>query len=373
VAAVGSNSLALSPILSDVAADLAATPAEVGRAGAAFGAATAMSALLLAPAIDRLGPGRTLVLALPILSVALIGSSAAAGWIELALAQALAGLAAGVILPAAYALATSTAPQGQEAQALGRVLIGWAVSLVAGVPLSACVAGLLSWQASFIFLALAPALAAGLLRRLPDLSCATAPPRAGATLRGGLLDALRRPGVAALLIVCLLFMTAFYGAYAYLGDYARPALGLSAGEVGWVVLAYGVGFGSATLGDRLVDRLGASRLFPVVLAVVALIYLILIPATGSFLFLLGAAGAWGFANHFGLNILVLLLSRAGGEGRGAVLSLNSAVTYAGTFLGAGGLGLVYEAWGYTPVAATAAACCAAAALVAWFSQGRGLA
>ncbi len=48
VAAVGSNSLALSPILSDVARDLAATPGEIGRAGAAYGAATALSALPLA-------------------------------------------------------------------------------------------------------------------------------------------------------------------------------------------------------------------------------------------------------------------------------------------------------------------------------------
>jgi predicted MFS family arabinose efflux permease len=279
------------------------------------------------------------------------------------LAQALAGLASGVILPATYALAASTAPLGQEAQALGRVLVGWAVSLVAGVPLSIWVAGLLSWQASFMLLALAPALAAGLFVLLPNLGRATARARAGAAVPQGLLDAVRRPGVADLLLVCLLFMTAFYGAYAYLDDSARRALGLGAGEAGWLVLAYGMGFGLATLGDRLVDRLGAARLFPVVLAVVALIDLILIPATASVAFLLGAA-AWGFANHFGLNILVLLLSRAGGERLGAVLSLNRAETYAGTFLGAGGLGLVSEAWGYAPVASIASACCAVAALVA---------
>ncbi len=359
VAAVRSNSLALSSILSDVAANLAPTPAEVGRAGAA----TALSALLLAPTIDRLGLVRALLLTLPVLSLAPLGSAAAPGWAGLMLAQALAGLASGVILPATYALAASTAPLGQEAQALSRVLVGWAVSLVAGVPLSVWVAGLLSWQASFMLLALAPALAAGLFVLLPNLGRATARARAGAAVPQGLLDAVRRPGVADLLLVCLLFMTAFYGAYAYLDDSARRALGLGAGEAGWLVLAYGMGFGLATLGDRLVDRLGAARLFPVVLAVVALIDLILIPATASVAFLLGAA-AWGFANHFGLNILVLLLSRAGGERLGAVLSLNRAVTYAGTFLGAGGLGLVSEAWGYAPVASIASACCAVAALVA---------
>ncbi len=47
VAVVGSNSLALSPILSDVAADLRASPVEVARANAAYGGATALAALTL--------------------------------------------------------------------------------------------------------------------------------------------------------------------------------------------------------------------------------------------------------------------------------------------------------------------------------------
>jgi predicted MFS family arabinose efflux permease len=369
VAAVGSNSLALSPILSDVARDLAATAAEAGRAGAAYGAATALSALLLAPGIDRVGARHALLLALPVLSLALLGSAAVTGWLGLALAQGLAGLAGGVILPATYALATSTAPRGQEAQALGRVLTGWSASLVAGVPLSAWVAGLASWRASFLLLALAPPLAAGLLWRLGAVEGREAMP-AGAPLGRRLLGAARRPGVVALLVVCLLFMTAFYGAYAYLGDHARGALGLSSGEAGWVVLAYGLGFGLATLGDRAVDRVGAARLFPAVLALVAAVYLLLAPSPASLAALLAVAALWGFANHFGLNILVLLLSRAGGEARGAVLSLNSAVTYLGTFLGAGGLGAVYGAWGYGPVAVAAAGLCGGAALVAWAALGR---
>jgi predicted MFS family arabinose efflux permease len=161
-------------------------------------------------------------------------------------------------------------------------------------------------------------------------------------------------------------MTAFYRTYAYLGDHVRQSLGLTAGEAGWIVLAYGLGFGLATLGDRAVDRVGAARLFPWALGFVAAVYLLLIPATASLPAILVVSALWGFANHFGLNML-MLLSRAGGEARGAVLALNSAVIYLGTFLGAGGLGLAYDAWGYSPVAAAAAACCGVAALVAWLA------
>ena len=55
IAVTGSNSLVLSPILADVALGLGTTPVAVSRALAAYGGATALSAFLLAPRIDRVG------------------------------------------------------------------------------------------------------------------------------------------------------------------------------------------------------------------------------------------------------------------------------------------------------------------------------
>jgi predicted MFS family arabinose efflux permease len=55
VAVVGSNSLALNPVLADVAAELGTGPVEVARASAAYGAATALAALGLGGLIDRVG------------------------------------------------------------------------------------------------------------------------------------------------------------------------------------------------------------------------------------------------------------------------------------------------------------------------------
>jgi predicted MFS family arabinose efflux permease len=165
VAVVGSNSLALSPILNDVAADLAATPVEVARASAAYGGATALSALGLGPLVDRLGARLVLVRGLAVLAAAMLASAAAPHWAALAGAQALAGAAAGVVLPATYALATAVAPEGRGAEVLGRVLTGWSVSLVAGVPLSALLASVASWRASYLALAVPLAVAAWLLSR----------------------------------------------------------------------------------------------------------------------------------------------------------------------------------------------------------------
>lgn len=360
IAVVGSNSLALSPILTDVAYSLSATPVQVARANAAYGGATAASALLLGVAVDRFGPRRILAAGFAVMTLAMLSSAAATSWAVLAAAQGLAGLAAGVVLPATYAFATVAAPPGREAETMGRVLAGWSISVIAGVPLSAFIAGTAGWRASYVLLAvLLAAVCAGFLRlREPSAAARTG------TGDMSLLPALRTPGVPALLVVCFAYMTAFYGVYAYLGDHLRQALGVSSGTAGLVVLAYGVGFGLAGFGDRVVDRMGPQRLFPTTLAALALVYGLMIPAASSLLALAALAFCWGLANHFGLNIIVLLLGRANEARRGAVLALNSAVSYAGALVGAGLFGAVYEQGGFLPAAALAAGCLAGALAVA---------
>lgn len=358
VAVVGSNSLALSPVLADVAAELGTGPVEVARASAAYGAATALAALGLGGLIDRVGARRVLVGGLLVLALAMVGSAVATHWAALAAAQALAGAAAGAALPAIYALAAALAPPGRSAEVMGKVITGWSVSMVAGVPLAALIASVASWRASFAALGLLLVVAAWRLARgaLP-----ATPPAAS---RVGLRVAASSPGVRPMLLVCLLFMTAFYGVYAYLGDHARRELGLSTAEAGLIVLAYGAGFGLAALGDRVVDRIGAARLHPWVLATVAAVYIAMMPAVAAFGPLLAVSAAWGLANHFGLNILVLRLAAAAPEGRGAVLALNSAVSYLGALLGAGLFGPIYEALGFNAIGTVAAGCSAVAALVA---------
>ncbi len=240
---------------------------------------------------------------------------------------------------------------------MGRVLAGWSISVIAGVPLSAFIAGTAGWRASYVLLAvLLAVVGAGFLR---GSSAATR------TCAGdmSLLPALRTPGVPSLLVVCFAYMTAFYGIYAYLGDHLRQALGVSSGTAGLVVLAYGVGFGLAGFGDRMVDRLGPHRLLPMTLGALALVYGLMIPAASSLTALGTLAFCWGLANHFGLNIIVLLLGRANEDRRGAVLALNSAVSYAGALVGTGLFGAIYERGGFSPVASIAAGCLAGALTV----------
>ena len=178
IAVTGSNSLVLSPILADVALGLGTTPVAVSRALAAYGGATALSAFLLAPRIDRVGPRRALTAGMAALTAATLLSAAATHWVMLVLAQIVAGIGAGVVLPSIYALATTIAPKGSESAVLGRVLTGWSVSLVVGVPASALIADLAGWRASFLALAVLAAASLMGTVRLPAGRPATADPGA---------------------------------------------------------------------------------------------------------------------------------------------------------------------------------------------------
>ena len=358
VAVIGSNSLVLSPILPDVARDLATTPQVVARAIAAHGGATALAALLLGGTIDRFGARTVLVAGSVLLACGTLGSAFAPSWILLALAQGLAGLAAGTMLPAIYAAATTTGTKEESARILGRVLTGWSVSLVAGVPLSALVAERFGWHASFVVLGVLVLLGLVGFLRMPKRASG---PRRTAELSGYPLQALAIAGVAPLLAVQFLFMTAFYGAYAFFGDHLRGSLDMSAGSAGLVVLVYGTGFGLAAFGDGLVDRLGPARVLPPALGFVALAYATMPLTVTALMGAFAAAFVWGFANHFVLNVVVLRLSEVGGDARGAVLGLNTAITYGGALVGPLALGAVYAGEGFASLALTAAGCVALAA------------
>ena len=352
VGLVGSNSLVLSPLAAEVAGSFAPrTPEEVMMASAAYGGAVALSALLVAPHGDRVGLRNALIWALWGLTLAMGLSAIAPNLWALVGAQALAGVAAGVVLPACYGLAAELAPKGREAETLGRVILGWTISMVAGVTLSALLADATHWRIVFLALGgfgVAVSLALMGLTRETRPRVAGRPPAPWAVLR------LR--GVAAGLSGVALFMVAFYGTYAYLGTHMTQVLGLSTGLTGLVTLSYGLGFGLAAPLDAVVDRYGPARALPVVLAVLVGIYLALGAAQGSATTILALALIWGVVQHLGLNLLVGRLAAIDPSRRGAILGLNSAVTYVAMFAGTAGFKPIFLTWGHAGSAVAAALC-----------------
>lgn len=335
IGVVGSNSLVLSPIAVRVAQSFpGASAPDVLLAAAAYGAGVALSALSLAPLIDRWGATRSLRVALFGLALAFAASAAAAGAAWLSLAQGLAGLAAGVALPAVYALSAKVAPTGRESETLGIVLTGWTLSMVIGVSGAGLVADALGWRAVFVILAVgAAAIAFAVAPRTErdGAEKAAALASGGAVSSPRLLALLRHPGAAPAFLQCAAYMAAFYGLYAYLGPHAGGTLGLSSAAVGLLTMAYGVGFAVAAPLDRMIDARGSERVaLPIFLTLIA-VYGALALSAGSATALVAVALVWGAANHLGLNLILMRLRALAPDRQGRVMGLYSFITYAAMF------------------------------------------
>lgn len=365
ISIVGSNSLVLSPIATDVAASFSGSSAtDIMSASAVYGATTAISALVLAPKADQIGLRRALFLALVGLSFAMaICASAPALWV-LILGQSLAGLAAGLALPAIYGLAAEIAPNGRESETLGKVLTGWTLSLVAGVSLSAVLTDLIHWRIVFSVLGAAGLFLLIELNRNDILE--TQP--VGETTSP--LKALRIEGLPPILFAVACYMAAFYGLYAYLGTHLTQGLGVATSIAGLAALCYGVGFGVVAPLDRLIDKHGATKSAPIVFAALLCAYVGLSLLAPHGLALIAFCFAWGAANHLGLNILVGQLTALSPQQRATILGLYGAVTYAAMFVGTTAFKTVFEAFGFSVIALLSAACIAPALIGAVRKQYR---
>ena len=356
---VGANSFVLSPIPSNVAAGRAAHPARVAWAISAFGATTAISALGFATMIDRWPSGHVLGGGALLLAVAQALSGVSAGWVWLCVAQAVAGLATGVLLPGAYATTAATAPEGRAPARLGVVMTGWAVSLILAVPLAALVAEHSGWRMVYALLSGASLLTAGcLFMTLPRTGKAV-------SSQTGLVQAAKLSGVPTLLVIMFAYMTAFYGSFAFYGEGLRHAFGIDAQGAGLFVLAYGFGFGAAGIGlGFLAPRISRGYMLTIFVCLVLSYGTWRVALTSPVTAVL-AAIVWGGLNQLGLNALVASLNRQALAARGAVMGLNSAVTYSAVFAGPAIMGPLYNALGFAGITIVAAVSVAMGAFLAW--------
>lgn len=271
---------------------------------------------------------------------ALVASALAPSVTWLAASQTVAGLAAGIALPAIYGLAAELAPPGRSAEVMGKVLTGWVLSLVFGVAASALLADLMDWRLVYAVMGILGAALVWLVRALPNT------PRD--RVRGS--AAWRIPGVIPALLNVLSFMAAFYGLYAFLGPHITEGLGRSTTVAGLTALFYGIGFAGVSPLDRMIDRVGADRAAPPVFAALIAVYVALAMTAHSLPLLLVTCTVWGAVNHLGLNLIVGRLTALAPTRRGAIMGLNSATTYAAVFGATLAFRPVYQAYGFVPLA-----------------------
>ncbi|WP_374308085.1 MFS transporter [Dongia sp.] len=358
IAAVGIQALMLSPLLPDIAAALQASPREIGFATGAYGAGVALAALLAAPKLGQWQKARAIRTAFMVMGAGLALCGLAWDWRLLVVGQAVTGLAAGIILPATYGLAAELASPDRRSRAIGKVILGWSVAMVGGIPLAAFLSDLIDWRSTF---ALMTAICTAMVLLIGIV------PRGSGTIAADRISYARvfeLPGMKLCFLATFAYMIAFYQTYTFVGDHVRHLHHAGAWLGGALACSYGVGFGAAVLGNAWLDRMGPVRLMALSLFLVGINYLILPYAVLTLWSTLAFPFVWGLANHICMNVLVSFIGSAPASARSTAMGLFSFITYVAVGLGGAVFGSVYTHAGFAAVsfAATAMLWCAALAV-----------
>lgn len=377
VAGIGTEAFAVAPLLIDIARDFDMAATDAAFAISAYGLAVAVSAPLFGLFAGHLPRRRLIAAGMVIATIAGIVAATAQSFGMLLAARMLSGLACGAVLPTIYAYVGDMVPFAARGRVMGRVMFGWAITMVTGVPLAGIAAEHLGWRGTLTAAALIILVLAVAVLRLPQPPARTAagpatgsgPDAAGFLAR--LRHAVTRPGVAALLATNLANMVSFYGIYAYVGTALRNLEGSGAAAAGAIVLWYGVGLAGSTLNARLVDRVGKDRALTVALAVLAVDMVAMSQSLGRPVAFEATLILWGLAQGTVVTALNTLATERAGTARGLVMALMSAVTYLGISTGTAVLGLVMAAHGFAAVGLAAATISLAGVAAARISARQG--
>lgn len=261
VTVVGAQAMVPAVLIPDVAATLGATQAAAGATFSVYGLALAAASIVFGATLQRLRLRTKIVVGLMVLAAALTCIAAARDVVILGLGVVVAGAAAGLTLPAAYGIVptlvrsqrSTAAPDAAVTRATGRVLLGWALALIIGVPVAGLVAPALTWHGSFVCLGATSVVVALAALSLP------ADDQTGTTEAAApFLPALRAVGrdrrSVFLLASIATFMGAFYGVIAFFPSAARNELDAGNTLASGIALAFGVGYAAASFTQSLTIR-----------------------------------------------------------------------------------------------------------------------
>jgi DHA1 family inner membrane transport protein len=338
---IGTGAFVIGGILVPIAADLGVPVSAAGQAMTVYALATALLAPLLLLATGSWPRRRAMLLALALVVL---------GGAVCTLASSLAALLAGRLLmgvgAAAMAITAGIAiaivAPARRGQALSFVFLGSSLSYVLGVPLGAWLGFEFGWRWPVGVVALAAALAAAVvLARVPPAISAP-----GASFVG-LGRLVTRADVVWPLGLTLLYFTAIYCVFAYIGPVLQALQPMSTTALATTLALFGLaGLCGTLVGGWANDRFGTRRTLRVQLALLAGMMSLLPLARGSHAALVAVLMVWGSAG-FGMmapqqsRLAALVPAQAP-----LLLSLNTSMIYLGAALGALVGGAASAAWGF---------------------------
>ncbi len=342
---IGTDLFVMSPLLPVVAERYRIDLTTAGWTVTSFSIGYMIAAPWLGGLSDKYGRRRVMVAGLVAFGVANLLTSVVSALTDsygaLVASRVAAGFSAAAITPSVYAATGDMAPPQRRATWLAIVGSGLLLAFGIGAPLGGFLAAALGVQALFLGIALACAVLAVLnLRAWP--AGAVAPPQPPPGMAPA---AVSRPLGPLTLIGAVgptvLWSTALFGAYFYLGGGLAAAAGVTAAELAVILLFYGLGtVGGNLTGGRAADKFGPESVMIAAYLGLGLCWVVLatllrtnahdqapIPLVGA-----GLALAAYVAQVF-FPAQQARLARAHAARRGTVLAWNNSALYFGMCIG----------------------------------------
>ncbi|MFK4105397.1 MFS transporter [Streptomyces sp. NPDC019531] len=346
---IGLTEFLIAGLLPQVAAGFAVSEAVAGRLISGYALSVAVGAIVLTAATARLPRKQVLVGLLVLFVIGNLLSAIAPSYGVMLLGRIVAALCHGSFFGIGSLVARGLVAPERKSRAVAVMFAGLTVANVLGVPFGALVGERWGWRAAFwAVTAIGLVALAGIVVYVPGGAGRTSPtepvPPTGLRAQVG---AFRTGQVWLTLAATALGYGGMFGAFTYIAYTFTEVSGFSSGDVGWLLMVYGVGLVVGNLfGGRAADQ---DRDRTLVLALVGLAVtlavfgLLAADATASVV-LVFLMGVFGFASVPGL------ITRVTDYAQGAPLAAGANVSASniGNALGAWAGGLAITAGlGYT--------------------------
>lgn len=343
VIAIGVEALIISPILEDISKTFQVTPGVAGWTVSSYGLALAIFSPLFASVSERFQRQKIMFLGLLIFAAANILCMLSNSFEMLMISRILSGASAGAYLPNCYSYVADTTAYEERGNTMGRVMAGWSISLIFGIPLGAITADIFGWRMCFLIVAGISILAALKISKLQN-----SPKYFDVQLLPSKKIKLifRRKNIL-LLAINFTDMLSFYGIYTYLGRETRTQLESGSASFGAFVLCYGVGLFLSTTNGWIIDRLGKIATIKIsLLSLFFLLSFILPSSINIWIALTFTMLSWGVFQGFAQTSIATAISETTPNARGVIMATLSCSTYLAVTISSIFGGLVYDSFGF---------------------------
>ncbi len=277
-------------LLSDIAADFAVTETRAGMLITGYAWVVAVASLPLMLLFSKTGRRRLLFAVLSLFVVSHLLSAVAASYGMLMCSRMGVACAHALFWSIASPLAVRIAPPGRGSAALGMVVTGTAVAMIAGLPLGRVVGLYAGWRMTFLAIGgLSAAILLFLALVFPRV------PGHPVSWRGALRSIGGNRALGAVYLLTIVSVTAHYTGYSYVEPFLAEVAAMTEGGITWTLVLFGAaGIVGSGLFSRFFDR-APSRFIGCAFAGVALALAALRPLAFHPAAVMSLCALWGIA------------------------------------------------------------------------------